>query len=713
MRKLLLTAMLSYLALLACGQTNVFWRADGPASGDWQQGDNPCNEHGQSNAYPWWYPDWNPNEARGRPDCHDSNLGHRIHFNNDYQTNMDLNLSWYNAHQILFQNNANRTINGVNGIDMLRNGAKIENQSAGTHTFNAPIAYHTVVQINPLNGNLIFNSEIFNNGNWTDVWGGTSNFLTISGGLSGAGGLTVKDNTNVIITSSASYSGATLIEAGTLELQGSIASSAVTVNSGAKLTINGTNVEVASLTIQSGGLVEIEPGMSLTVNGTLTNSAGNGGLVIKDGGSLIHNTANVPATIERIMPGSNSWRMVSAPVSGMTVHGTDWAPTLPNTEYDLYWFKEDVNEIGGNYFPWINIRATNGELNPEFDADFISGRGYLSAFVTGGDKEFAGNLNSGDVSIAITRTATTNDAIKGWNLIGNPYTSGYEWDGNNYSILADNYAYVLTADGTYDPRAATTLAPNQGFFVNKGTDGSENFVFQASRRVHGGAFAKHGMVSDQLVLVLSNGALVDRTTIQMIEGTSFDRDRWDALKLYSLDADQRPQLSTQTANGTQVAINTIPSLDESLVIPIRLNIPANGTMTISADEITGQFEQHTLVLFDQKTGNSHKLNETPVYSFIASTDNPNRFLLKFSAVGIDEAITQPAINAWVYSNTLFVNNPEGSTRVEIIDLAGRILYAGNISGEGIQSMNINQPAGVYIVRMSNAGSVATIKAAIK
>ena len=71
---------------------------------------------------------------------------------------MDLNVSWYNVHQIFFQNATPRTINGINGIDMRRSGAKIENESTGTHTFNAPIAYHTTVELNPVAGNLIFNS---------------------------------------------------------------------------------------------------------------------------------------------------------------------------------------------------------------------------------------------------------------------------------------------------------------------------------------------------------------------------------------------------------------------------------------------------------------------------------------------------------------------------------------------------------------------------
>ncbi|WP_245350476.1 autotransporter domain-containing protein [Bradyrhizobium sp. UFLA03-84] len=98
--------------------------------------------------------------------------------------------------------------------------------------------------------------------------GGNDLSTTFSGVISGTGGLTkVGDGTLALLNITNSYTGATAVNGGTLEVDGSIArSSSVTVNSGG--TLSGTGVvDPASTTIAPGGT--LAPGNAASPTGTL------------------------------------------------------------------------------------------------------------------------------------------------------------------------------------------------------------------------------------------------------------------------------------------------------------------------------------------------------------------------------------------------------------------------------------------------------------
>jgi autotransporter-associated beta strand protein len=101
---------------------------------------------------------------------------------------------------------------------------------------------------------------------------GTANSTTFAGSIDGSGGL-VKQGTGALqLSGTNTYTGATTVNAGTLIVNGSIASSALTVNAGAMLAGTGT---VGATTIMSGGT--FAPGNSpgtMTVQGNLAFQSG-------------------------------------------------------------------------------------------------------------------------------------------------------------------------------------------------------------------------------------------------------------------------------------------------------------------------------------------------------------------------------------------------------------------------------------------------------
>jgi outer membrane autotransporter protein len=143
------------------------------------------------------------------------------------------------------------------------------------------------------------------------------NTVTLSGAIGGSGGLTKIGSGTLVLPGSSTYTGATNVDAGILDVNGSLAST-VFVNSGATLMGSGT---VGGLSVASGGIMA--PGNSI---GTLTV----GGNVSFAPGSLYLVEANAAGQSDRI---SASGR---ATLSGGTVQVlAQFGNFAPQTTYTI------------------------------------------------------------------------------------------------------------------------------------------------------------------------------------------------------------------------------------------------------------------------------------------------------------------------------------------------------------------------------------------
>ena len=154
----------------------------------------------------------------------------------------------------------NSTIAQVGGsatVNVSGSGVTVNQATGGTINANAS----GLVVTNFSGGNIAVS-----NGVTVGLRSGTS-----GGVISGSGGIAKQGATTLTLTASNTYTGATTVEAGKLQVNGSI-SSATTVQNGATL---GGGGSVASVVIQSGGT--IEPGNSpgtLTITNGLTWAGG-------------------------------------------------------------------------------------------------------------------------------------------------------------------------------------------------------------------------------------------------------------------------------------------------------------------------------------------------------------------------------------------------------------------------------------------------------
>ena len=301
--KLLPTLLLALFFMMggfseAFSQTQeIFWRSEA-SNGNWFE-DNPCGEIGTADSQ-WFYPHFGGNSSRNAPDCFGT---YDLVFDNNHEPTMNNSTAFFNLNRITFTNNAtsSRTIDGE-GIDITvvdDNTPIIRNNSSATHTFNIAVALQSSpVEFNPVNGDLVFNSSIFTNGNFIDVFGTNGHTLTLAGVMQGAGGIALKQDSIVEIAGAMTYTGGTAVEAGIFRIvQGgnlvgdSVNFTDVTIAGSGTFDLNDQSVTVRSISElgqEDGGTIDLGSG-TLTIDGgyatkRFQNSiSGTGGSLVKNG----------------------------------------------------------------------------------------------------------------------------------------------------------------------------------------------------------------------------------------------------------------------------------------------------------------------------------------------------------------------------------------------------------------------------------------------
>lgn len=641
-------------------------------------------------------------------DNHNPNYegGRRLLFDNNNQLTMinDFTGDGTKRWQIIFTANANqsRTISGNTSNTFYDNSGikpKIENLSNINHTISFPITIgYNPLELVPTNGNLTFTSEIVTQGNFIDVFGPNQKVLEITSNITGNGGLSIKQNSTVILsTINKTYNGVTTIEAGTLELQGSIASSAVTVQNGATLKINGDNVTVASLTVESGGNVEIVAGKSLTVSGNLSNS---GTFTIKSdvsgtGSLIVNGTFTGDVTVERYIEeytaAANGWHLLSSPVATFNIN--DNSTIDPGANDDFYGWSEPA-------YTWMNHKQGD-------PSQMVPGTGYLIAYETTAIKEFSGTLNS--AAVPYNNLSKTTGQGEGWHLVGNPFQSAITWN----APLADwgltninGTAKVMTNTGGFnDLSAGDHIAAMQGFWIQAEADANNSFTIPLTARDHNAAAWLKASENNAVILAANDleSGMMQKSWVRFNQDATETYDTkydsrfmaWLAPQFYSIIEDEK--LST----------NTYPQLDEIMVIPFGFEKNEASNFSI---ELLESPEDQTIYLTDNKTGGVHNFTDTPTYSFTASSgDSPDRFLLHFGVVGIGEQDQATTLHAYAYNNRLYVNNSLEKAQLAVYDLQGRLLMQQSANASGLQSLPLDLPAGVYVVRLSNAQEAKSVK----
>lgn len=497
--------------------------------------------------------------------------------------------------------------------------------------------------------------------------------------------------------------------------------------------ISTSGFQCANLTIASGASVTINPTGSLTVNRTLTNSAGNTGLVIKSSaagtGSLITNSTGVSATVERYLTGGSTaplpWHYISTSVTGQSIPslvGTLTGVIATNgTKYGLAPYDNAIP----NWVPYTTSTLAGA-------GNFTLGKGYEMLFSTAGTTSFAGTLTAANTTIAITTPVAPGNA---WNLIGNPFPSALCANSNaqatdnfldvNTTIFESGYKAIYlwnAATGAYNiinnVKAASYIPVGQAFFV-KSVSGGSTANFTTALRTHNtAAYSKSSRPEWPLINLhaLANGKN-SSTEFYFVPETTHGLDEGYDAGMFDQTSSQNSVYSMIEGSRIKFAIQALPENSFSeLSVPIGINVPAGTTVTFNAD-ILDLPENVQVYIKDLENMTTTRL-DLPGSSYsvvIKDTNNiSNRFVLATSQLLVtnikpdDEAYKIVAMPR--FQKIIITNGGKPGTAVNIYATNGQLLTVANLENTGENEIPFHPWSdGVYIVKIQTESRVISHK----
>ncbi|MDP3360030.1 MAG: hypothetical protein Q8S41_11870 [Lutibacter sp.] len=489
----------------------------------------------------------------------------------------------------------------------------------------------------------------------------------------------------------------------------------------------------ANLNLSNTSVFTIGAAKTLTVSGAIANTAGSGGLVLQSNvngtASLIHNTNNVPATVQRYISGAaEAWHFLSTPVSNQTIAGSNFTPsgTYGNgTGYDLYVWDEPTP-------CWVyqpNVTATPNWPTIHPSANFVPGRGYLySVQEANPTKEFKGNLNNGIVSYPVTANSTIDPLLIGFNLIGNPYPSSIDWkasagwtranlldSGGGYDMwiwnpAANNYGVYNSVGSVGTNDVTQYIAPMQGFFVRAASNA--NIAMANGIRLHTGASnwmkssnTKNKPSNLSVKIASDSGFGIDEVLLQF----GYSENEAGAAKLFST-AKTAPSAYLNVGNE-DLSVRYLTNTTDNPLVPLKFKPGIDGNYTVKLDFDDRGFDY--VMLEDKKTKTLHNLLENPTYKFKGLlTDDVNRFVLHFTPTS--EVENELSSNIYYNGNEIVVDLTliDSKTEVQIVDMLGRLLLNKTVEGNRMQYFSIMKTSQIVIVTAKSENKIKRIKVLI-
>ena len=516
------------------------------------------------------------------------------------------------------------------------------------------------------------------------------------------------------------------------------------VNNTTGLTLNSNLTTVShNLTINSGKKLILAPGKHLTVSGTLTNSAGTIGLIIHSDAtgtaSLITNSS-VSGTVERFISNNYKWHFLASPVAAQPIW-PEFAPAPSGNplsfgpspwNWDFYYWNPNANTASQLY--WVSLRQDNtGTYNSQpvdltgsgagygnAIPNFTVGRGYLASYNAGWNPatgspqthQFSGTLNSGTITKEIINGENT------FNLVGNPYPSAIDWKApsgwvrNNLATSNGGYDYWIFNDnignyGVYNSSSAgdagtngTTrnIASMQGFFVQANSSGT--LSTSSAVQVH----ATQTWLKD--VLDINNSLRIKLSTSansfsdEMILEVNPANENGGSLKFMSMYANA-PELYS-IKGGQNYSIDRLPAVDENSIVAIGIKAGVNANYTFDVTGVDNFFFAKSILLEDLKTAATQELKNNPSYTFSAAPgDNPERFHLHFAGpFGINNPQNQSPFNIFSSDGSVIIKNLSGKSLagdISVSNILGQTLIRKKLTDDNVIKIDLNAPAGCYIV----------------
>jgi len=476
------------------------------------------------------------------------------------------------------------------------------------------------------------------------------------------------------------------------------------ISSACSVVIDG-NVELASDETLSCSDLTISSGNSFTIKSDATGT-----------GSLISTgTVTGDITIERFISGysgteaADGWHFISSPVNEQPIADFHTA----GGANDFYKYDEPDGM-------WVNRTDDEGNLETAFEDNFEVGKGYLIAFSSDQTKEFIGSINTNTVE-KNTSFASLGE-FKGYNLLGNPYTSAIDWDLVDRTVT--DAVHVIISSGVNAGEYADwvegvgdlsdgIIPAMQGFFVLADAVGQKITMDPSDRTLNSANFYKGANTALNTMKVnVNQGEGYSNLYLRFNETATNDFDRnWDAHKLFGYS--DIPKIFAYDDN-TKYSINSLPSNQTTHIVDFGIRTVDSEEYTLSFSDISEVSDLYSNIqLEDRATGSWIEIEEGTEYNFIADEgNNMDRFKLHFGATGINE-IQKEALQAYASGHQLYIVGEEGPAELNVFNLQGQQVLQEQIQLNAQYSRTLNLKSGIYLVSLRSQNETKTTKISIR
>jgi len=327
-----------------------------------------------------------------------------------------------------------------------------------------------------------------------------------------------------------------------------------------------------------------------------------------------------------------------------------------------------------------------------------------------------------------TKTYPISNSGNGLNLTGNPFSCFIDWENNDNKAWernsiasaiyypdpsgSGNFAVYLPGgnDAVSLNNGSRYIAPMQGFFVKAGKQGS--LTVNQNSRVSNFSTSKSSLLNNSIKFRLKDSkGLTDEVMFRVIENSTFSfDDNLDAIKISGNP--ESPSLFLKSVDDTKYAINTIPSVNSSLDIPLSIQCITVGQYSISTFGAS-DFEYRTPVILEDKELNMFiDLRADSVYTFYHSPAmSSDRFVIHFnSTAAVNEQAIDPTEVVLAPGEVLISGNDNGVYNAKLYSAEGKLISTskGTLS-EGISLSTGNRAAGICILQLSDGKHTITKK----
>lgn len=469
------------------------------------------------------------------------------------------------------------------------------------------------------------------------------------------------------------------------------------------ITINSNVVSDGVIAISDSKTLTITAGNSLTLNADLVT---NNNLILENGGQLkITGTSSGNAKYVRMLTATSDgaaanlegWFSVSPPVSGEALN-TTWA---------------DANSLAtGNGSNRGIATYTEGTSNWNYfngtATIFTAGKGYIVKRTTDGNITFEGTINTADTGVNVSVT----NSDKGFNLLGNPYTSkisSVTFLNNNTADLAEQEIYVWTDNGntynTYNLLADFKVSPGQAFFIKANKEATLNFS-EANQEIGTDTFQKTS--NTKLKLTVSNGKTLRYSEIYYLENATKGYDRGYDGEVFggvAINFSLYTQL-LEDNHGKKYQIQALPNSGlEEMVVPVGIKISEDSAFTFKLE--TDNIPDGLNVFLEDKLENKFielsKSNSEYKVNLIADSEELGRFFIHTKnnvLATVDASLNNINVFQSNSSKLKITGLQQEKVSVTLFNLLGeKILHTSFIENEIKEVSFPELSKGVYLVNI--------------